>query len=206
MTSERLSFLELLSSFLCLALKPGHLYYPGFPGVASSKEGACRCRRLKRCRFGLWGRKIPWRRPWQPTPVFLPGESHGQRNLEDDVESMGLQRVGHEWAHTHMHTHFRKEAWCWEWSHTNDRPTQQWGLKKGPESRTIHLVIRGLQNCNLGLTVTPARRPGPACRQGTETTKKNSTLSGKCQARTFMTLLPIKKKISELVTGRILVP
>ena len=28
------------------------------------------------------GQKIPWRRKWQPTPVFLPGESHGQRNLE----------------------------------------------------------------------------------------------------------------------------
>ena len=28
-----------------------------------------------------WGR-FPWRRPWQPTPVFLPGESHGQRSLE----------------------------------------------------------------------------------------------------------------------------
>ena len=27
------------------------------------------------------GRKIPWRREWQPTPVFLPGESHGQRSL-----------------------------------------------------------------------------------------------------------------------------
>ena len=27
--------------------------------------------------------KIPWRREWQPTPVFLPGESHGQRNLVD---------------------------------------------------------------------------------------------------------------------------
>ena len=32
---------------------------------------------------------------WQPTPVFLPGESHGQRNL-GGLESMGLQRVGHE--------------------------------------------------------------------------------------------------------------
>ena len=28
-----------------------------------------------------WVRKIPWRRKWQPTPVFLPGESHGQRGL-----------------------------------------------------------------------------------------------------------------------------
>ena len=29
-----------------------------------------------------WVRKIPWRRAWQPTPVFLPGESHGQSRLE----------------------------------------------------------------------------------------------------------------------------
>ena len=28
-----------------------------------------------------WVGKIPWRRAWQPTPVFLPGESHGQRSL-----------------------------------------------------------------------------------------------------------------------------
>ena len=31
--------------------------------------------------FNPWVRKIPWRRTWQPTPVFLPGESHGQRSL-----------------------------------------------------------------------------------------------------------------------------
>ena len=31
--------------------------------------------------FDLWVWKIPWRRAWQPTPVFLPGESHGQRSL-----------------------------------------------------------------------------------------------------------------------------
>ena len=42
---------------------------------------ACQCRRHKRPRFDPWVRKIPWRRPWQPTPVFLPGESHGQRIL-----------------------------------------------------------------------------------------------------------------------------
>ena len=34
-----------------------------------------------RCRSDLWVRKIPWRRAWQPTPVFLPGESHRQRSL-----------------------------------------------------------------------------------------------------------------------------
>ena len=31
--------------------------------------------------FAPWVGKIPWRRKWQPTPVFLPEESHGQRSL-----------------------------------------------------------------------------------------------------------------------------
>ena len=31
--------------------------------------------------FDPWVRKIPWRKEWQPTPVFLPRKSHGQRNL-----------------------------------------------------------------------------------------------------------------------------
>ena len=36
---------------------------------------------LKRHEFNPWDGKIPWRRAWQPTPVFLPGESHEQRSL-----------------------------------------------------------------------------------------------------------------------------
>ena len=43
-------------------------------------------------------RKIPWRRAWQPTPAFLPGKSHGQRNLAGYTQSMGSQRVRHDWA------------------------------------------------------------------------------------------------------------
>ena len=48
---------------------------------ANGKERACQCRRPKRCEFDSWVGKIPWRRAWQPTAVFLPGESHGQRSL-----------------------------------------------------------------------------------------------------------------------------
>ena len=47
----------------------------------SGKEPACQCRRCKRCRFDSCVGKIPWRRAWQPTPVFLAGKSHGQRSL-----------------------------------------------------------------------------------------------------------------------------
>ena len=51
------------------------------PGGTTGKELTCQCRRLKRLRFNLWVGKIPWRRKWLPTPVFLPGESYGQRSL-----------------------------------------------------------------------------------------------------------------------------
>ena len=42
------------------------------------QESTCQCRRLE---FHPWVRKVPWRRKWEPTPVFLPGKCHGQRSL-----------------------------------------------------------------------------------------------------------------------------
>ena len=45
------------------------------------KKTTCQYRRRKRHGFDSWVGKIPWRRAWQPTPVFLPRESHGQRSL-----------------------------------------------------------------------------------------------------------------------------
>ena len=53
----------------------------GFPGGTSGKEPACQCRRRERGGFVPWVRKVPRRRAWQPTPVFLPGEFCGQRSL-----------------------------------------------------------------------------------------------------------------------------
>ena len=53
----------------------------GFPGGASGKEPTCHCSRHKRCRFDPWVRKTPWKRAWQPIPLFLPEKSHGQRGL-----------------------------------------------------------------------------------------------------------------------------
>ena len=51
----------------------------GFPGGSDGKEPTCQCRRWKKCGFNPWVRKIPRRRKWQPTPVFLPGKSHMDR-------------------------------------------------------------------------------------------------------------------------------
>ena len=61
--------------------------------MASRKEPICQPRRRG---FSPWVGKIPQKRKWQPTPVFLPGKSHGQRSL--GLQSMGSQRAGHDLA------------------------------------------------------------------------------------------------------------
>ena len=53
----------------------------GFPHGASGKELTSQYRRRKRHGFNPWVGKIPWRRAQQPTLVFLPGKSQGQRRL-----------------------------------------------------------------------------------------------------------------------------
>ena len=67
----------------------GIMCYLCFPGGASDKEPACQCIRCKRYGFNPWVGKIPWIRKWQPTPVFFPGEFHGQRS------PVGCSPVGH---------------------------------------------------------------------------------------------------------------
>ena len=49
--------------------------------MAQWQRTSLQCRSFRRRGFDPWVGKIPWRRAWQPTPVFLPGESHGQRRL-----------------------------------------------------------------------------------------------------------------------------
>ena len=53
----------------------------GLPRWLSGRDPTCQCRRCRRLGFCPWVGNIPWRRKWQPTPVFLPGKSHGQRSL-----------------------------------------------------------------------------------------------------------------------------
>ena len=55
---------------------------PALQAILYLLEKNClQCRRHRRHGFGSWVRKIPWRREWLPTPVLLPREFYGQRNL-----------------------------------------------------------------------------------------------------------------------------
>ena len=76
--------------------------------IPSGKESACQCRRCKRLGFYPWLRKILWSRKWQPTPVFLPGKSHGQRSLAGyspwDHKETDMTECAHARTHTPTHT------------------------------------------------------------------------------------------------------
>ena len=66
------------SAFSKTSLNTTFKYAIGLPRWHSSKDSVFQYRRHE---FNPWVGKIPWRRKWQPTPIFLPGESHGQRSL-----------------------------------------------------------------------------------------------------------------------------
>ena len=84
---------DLISRRLSHLSLPGDLHPdPGTPGSQVATvlgriglpwwcRGLSVCLQYERTGFDPWIRKIPWRRKWQPTPVFLPGESHGRRSL-----------------------------------------------------------------------------------------------------------------------------
>ena len=80
----------------------------GFSGGTSGKKLACQCRRHQRRGFYPWVGKAPWRRAWQPTLVFLPGESHGQRSLvgysPQGCNELDMTEVT-QYAHMHASMH-----------------------------------------------------------------------------------------------------
>ena len=87
-----------LSFCLCILFFQYHLLHRlSFPWRHSCKEPASQCRRHRRGRFNSWVRKMLWRRKWQPTPVLLPGKSHGQRSPAGYIVH-GVSRVGHDLA------------------------------------------------------------------------------------------------------------
>ena len=106
--------------------KPGTkvaITYPEKPSIHIMKShkkggmGRCKCltqmvknsSALRRPRFDPWVGKIPWRRKWQTTPVFLPGEFPGTEE-PGGLQPMGSQRVRQDWATNHSQGLTRLEA------------------------------------------------------------------------------------------------
>ena len=88
---------KILSMWLVRSVKEylfSHIFSEGFSGGSAVKNLRA-IKKMWEMSFDPWIRKIPWRRKCQPAPVFLPGESHGQRSL-------GSQRVRHDYL-TNFH-------------------------------------------------------------------------------------------------------
>ena len=80
--------------------------YFRLPRWLSGKESTYQCRRHRRHGFNPWVRTIPWRRKWQPTPVFLPGKCYGQRSLAGWVVHgvTNSQTWLSDWVHIYLIT------------------------------------------------------------------------------------------------------
>ena len=74
----------------------GHWWIPQAKNTSDIKNPPA----MRRHGFNPCVGKIPWRRAWQPTPVFLPGESPWTEK-PGGLQSMGSRRVGHDWATKH---------------------------------------------------------------------------------------------------------
>ena len=70
--------------------------------VKKKKKSTCLCRRPRRLGFSPWVGKIPWRREWQPTAVFLPGKKIPWTEETGKLQSMELQRE--KWLSMHTRT------------------------------------------------------------------------------------------------------
>ena len=100
------------------------------PRWHGGKESACQSRRHKRRGFSHWVEKIPWRRKWQPTPVFLPGEVHIQRCLAV-CSSRGCKKSDMtKHAHnTHTHSNFLLSSVSNLESTAHQQVSSAWSLK-----------------------------------------------------------------------------
>ena len=116
----------------------------GLPDGASSKEPTCQRRRPKRHGFDPWVGRSPWRRAWQPTPVLLPAESHGQRSL-----------AGYSpWGQKRFPVH-RTRVWASEPPWQCETPTGPAACARGPPGQGTWT-----QPMARPLGGVPARHPG----------------------------------------------
>ena len=77
-THTLFGFFSHISHYRVLSRVPCAIWVPR---CCSGKESTCQWRRCRRHRFHPWVGRIPWRKKWHLTPVFLPGKSRGQRSL-----------------------------------------------------------------------------------------------------------------------------
>ena len=120
----------------------------GFPRWCSGKESACQCRRWV---FDPWVRKIPGRRKWQSTQIFLPGKSHGRRSLAG-YSPWGYTESGTtEWLSTHTIPYLQNQSqdvclklYCKKASYSDKTIINLLNKKKKKESIIDNVSVSGI--------------------------------------------------------------
>ena len=93
--------LNLWKSFFVFCFLAAVKLSRGFLHGISGKEPFCQCRRCKRYGFDPWFGKIPWKRKWYPTAVFLPRKSQRKRSLAV-YSPWDCKIAGHDWGSEHI--------------------------------------------------------------------------------------------------------
>ena len=143
------------------------------PKGASGKEPTCQCTRYKRCGLHPWVGKIPWRRAWQPTPVFLLGESRGQRSLLATVHT--VEKTTTQWKQHSMRA-------CMKWAQSHRRWLNRQSVEVFLETRhsslQVHFESFGKPSGKILLASVPSKSSSKnrASPRGTG----NSTTPRKC--------------------------
>ena len=104
-TKCKLKFIHIMMKIYNLYFNLKYIDTSRFPRWHSSKEAAYQSRKWKRHGFDPWIGKIPWKRAWQPTTVFLPGKSLGQGVWQATVHGLTKSRTQ---LSTHTETHHNK--------------------------------------------------------------------------------------------------
>ena len=138
----------------------------GLPWWLSDKRILLKCRR---CGFYPWVRKIPWRRKWQPPPVFLPGKSRGQWSLEGyspygsqelDTTEQARMHLQDEKSHRDRNRRKPSDDRGRDWSFASCKPRNTKD-REFPEGR-IHFLQQMLTSCeNLAVLKQSGEGPCP---------------------------------------------
>ena len=127
------------------------------------KECTCQCRTCKTLGCDPWVGKIPWRRKWQPTPVFLPEKFHGQRCLVgySSRSLKELHMTERPSTHTHTHTHtplsglYSVHSWhpgpqSLPFAYVNQSKSRAYYNEVSPHTGQTGHQSKGLQTMNAG--------------------------------------------------------
>ena len=129
----------------------------GTNGLKKKKQPVCQCRKHKRSGFDPWVGKIPWRRAWQSSPIFLSGESHWQRSLagysplsckelQRDLASMHTSFAEWNWSQVASACSDLKQVFsCWLEIEVRLRQWKEWVLATRPVASDMTLAGTALQ-------------------------------------------------------------